>query len=146
MKFTCYAVGKAVELNPHVVHEMERCGHEIASHNYRWIDYDTLDEQNTREHVKKSIAAIRNASLSKRPPVGFYTGRIGPRTREWVVDECRRLGLDLLYDSDAYNDDLVLVINTALLDNCQWIPASRYTVHPRSKRHEIQRGAGVCWT
>jgi peptidoglycan/xylan/chitin deacetylase (PgdA/CDA1 family) len=35
LKFTCYAVGRAVELNPDVIREMEERGHEIASHNYR---------------------------------------------------------------------------------------------------------------
>lgn len=33
LKFTCYAVGKAVEENPIVIQEMERQGHEIASHS-----------------------------------------------------------------------------------------------------------------
>lgn len=32
-KFTCYAVGKAVELNASPVKEMIKQGHEIASHS-----------------------------------------------------------------------------------------------------------------
>jgi len=35
LKFTCYAVGKAVELNPKPVAVMEQQGHEICSHGYR---------------------------------------------------------------------------------------------------------------
>ena len=34
-RFTCYAVGKAVELNPGVVDAMQSRGHEVASHNHR---------------------------------------------------------------------------------------------------------------
>lgn len=43
-KFTCYAVGLAVKLNPGPVQEMVKKGFEIASHNYKWIDFDGLDE------------------------------------------------------------------------------------------------------
>ncbi|KAJ1535707.1 hypothetical protein HK096_002039 [Nowakowskiella sp. JEL0078] len=32
-KFTCYAVGKAVEANPEVIKHMHKRGHEIASHS-----------------------------------------------------------------------------------------------------------------
>jgi peptidoglycan/xylan/chitin deacetylase (PgdA/CDA1 family) len=38
-KFTCYAVGRAIELNPEVGKAFVESGHEIASHGYRWINY-----------------------------------------------------------------------------------------------------------
>ncbi|KAJ3115015.1 hypothetical protein HDU96_001320 [Phlyctochytrium bullatum] len=103
-KFTCYAVGKAVELCPEPVKAMARAGHEIASHNYRWIDYQTLDEATEREHVNKAIDAIEKTV--GKPPRGWYTGRISPRSRAIVVEEYRRRGIKLLYDCDAYNDEL----------------------------------------
>jgi allantoinase len=34
-KFTCYAVGRAVEENPAAIQAMERDQHEIASHNHK---------------------------------------------------------------------------------------------------------------
>ncbi|KAJ3410486.1 hypothetical protein HDV05_003701 [Chytridiales sp. JEL 0842] len=102
--FTCYAVGKAVEGNPEVIKYMFEQGHEIASHNYRWIDYKDMSEEEERRHVRKCVEAIKNAT--GKPPVGWYTGRIGPQSRERVVEEYKSLGLELLYDSDAYNDDL----------------------------------------
>lgn len=110
--FTCYAVGRAVELNPNVIKAMEEEGHEIASHNYRWIDYGLVDDQTTADHVRKSIIAIQNASSTQRAPVGFYTGRIGERTRQIVFDVYEKMGLPLLYESDAYNDDLPYWIET----------------------------------
>ncbi|TPX59861.1 hypothetical protein SpCBS45565_g07642 [Spizellomyces sp. 'palustris'] len=105
-KFTCFAVGRAVELNPGSVAQMHQEGHEVCSHNYRWIDYHgpTLTPQIEAEHCRKTIEAIKNATGV--PPRGWYTGRIGPDSRRVVVEEYRKLGLDLLYDSDAYNDDL----------------------------------------
>ncbi|KAH9272379.1 60S ribosomal protein L44 [Batrachochytrium salamandrivorans] len=45
-------------------------------------------------------------AVGRRAPVGWYTGRIGPNSRNLVLEEYKKLGLELLYDSDAYNDDL----------------------------------------
>ncbi|KAJ2996940.1 chitin deacetylase cda1 [Globomyces sp. JEL0801] len=102
--FTCYAVGRAVEKNPEAIKAMVEAGHEIASHNYRWIDYQTLDESTEREHIRATIKAIKDAS--GKPPVGWYTGRISTESRRIVWEEFKSLGLPLLYDCDAYNDDL----------------------------------------
>jgi peptidoglycan/xylan/chitin deacetylase (PgdA/CDA1 family) len=104
--FTCYAVGKAVEHHPQVIQEMQRLGHEIASHNYRWVDYQKLDEETEREYIRLCIKAIQNASLDHKAPVGWYTGRISDRSRRLVWEEYKKLGLPLLYECDAYNDDL----------------------------------------
>ena len=60
-----------------------------------------------RVHVHQTIQAIQKASPNGRAPVGWYTGRIGPTSRNIVIQEFKKLGLPLLYDSDAYNDDLV---------------------------------------
>ncbi|KAI8820463.1 uncharacterized protein EV422DRAFT_496895 [Fimicolochytrium jonesii] len=105
-KFTCFAVGRAVELTPEPVKQMHAEGHEVCSHNYRWIDYHGSDvtPEIEADHCRKTISAIRNAT--GKPPRGWYTGRIGPESRGVVVREYRKLGLELLYDSDAYNDDL----------------------------------------
>ena len=57
--FTCYAVGKAVEGNPAAIKAIHDAGHEIASHNYRWIDYNSIDEATERSHIQKTIKAIQ---------------------------------------------------------------------------------------
>ncbi|KAJ3201681.1 hypothetical protein HK099_002127, partial [Clydaea vesicula] len=105
-KFTCYAVGKAIELNPEVVDAMESRGHEVASHNYRWIDYSTVDEATERQHVRDTIKAIQNASSRGNYPKGWYTGRLGLNSRKIVWEEYKKAGLELKYECDAYNDDL----------------------------------------
>ncbi|KAI8854428.1 hypothetical protein BC829DRAFT_424488 [Chytridium lagenaria] len=119
-KFTCYAVGRAVELYPEPVRAMALAGHEIASHNYRWIDYQQLDEETERQHIHKCIEVIKSAS--GKAPRGWYTGRVSTRSRQIVYEEYKKLGLPLLYDSDAYNDDLPYYVNTDSDDKHLVIP------------------------
>ena len=90
LKFTCYAVGKAVELNPDVVVAMEHAGHEIASHNHRWIDYQHMAPEIERQHVRSCIKAIQDASPTGKAPVGWYTGRVGPNSRRIVWEEYKK--------------------------------------------------------
>ncbi|KAJ3270851.1 hypothetical protein HK104_004847 [Borealophlyctis nickersoniae] len=106
MKFTCFAVGMAVEKHPDVFKTMEERGHEVCSHGYKWIDYQHVPDDVQVAHVRSTISALQSASPSKRAPVGWYTGRIGPTSRRIVIQEYKKMGLPLLYDSDAYNDDL----------------------------------------
>ena len=99
MKFTCYAVGLAIEKHPDSALAMQKAGHEIASHGYRWINYHSIDEETEREHMRLAIAAHERI-LGKRP-YGWYTGRVSEITRRLVAEEG-----GFLYESDAYNDDL----------------------------------------
>jgi allantoinase len=52
-----------------------------------------------------------NVSSKSKAPVGFYTGRIGPKSRRILWEEYKKMGLPLLYESDAYNDDLPYWVN-----------------------------------
>ena len=99
IKFTCYAVGLAIEKNPEAARAMQRAGHEIASHGWRWIDYHDVDEATERAHMQRAIAAHERI-LSERPR-GWYIGRGSERTRRLVAENG-----GFLYESDAYNDDL----------------------------------------
>ena len=72
--------------------------------DHRWVDLDKYDEATQREHVRLAVKAIQD--VIGKPPVGFYSGRIGPTTRRIVYEECKKMGISLLYESDAYNDDL----------------------------------------
>lgn len=47
---------------------------EVASHGYRWIDYENVDEETEKEHIKRTIE-IHERLLGKRP-VGFYLGKV----------------------------------------------------------------------
>lgn len=99
IKITCYAVAMALARHPDAARAMVAAGHEIASHGWRWIDYQNVPEAVEREHMRLAIDTIRD--LTGERPLGWYTGRLGPNTRRLVVEEG-----GFLYDSDAYNDDL----------------------------------------
>lgn len=90
-RFTCYAVGKAAELNPGAIQAMEDSGHEIASHNYRWIDYQHMAPEVERNHVRACIKALQEASASGKAPVGWYTGRVSPNSRRIVWEEYKKV-------------------------------------------------------
>ncbi|HKJ20659.1 MAG TPA: polysaccharide deacetylase family protein, partial [Woeseiaceae bacterium] len=45
---TVFGVGMALERNPQAVAAMQDAGWEIASHGYRWIDYQHVDEDTER--------------------------------------------------------------------------------------------------
>jgi peptidoglycan/xylan/chitin deacetylase (PgdA/CDA1 family) len=74
-------------------------GHEVAAHGWRWINYQTVNEDTERQHVALAVEAITR--LTGTPPMGWYTGRDSPNTRRLIVDHG---GFE--YDSDSYGDDL----------------------------------------
>ena len=96
---TIFGVGRALALNPEVGREFARQGLEVASHNWRWFDYADVPEEVERAHILKTNETIRE--LTGAPPVGFYCGRVSANSRRLAI-ECG----GLLYDSDAYDDDI----------------------------------------
>jgi allantoinase len=103
---TAFAVGRALELTPEVGHALRDAGHEVAGHGYRWLDYRQIPEDIEREHIRRTFEVIERAC--GRRPVGWYTGRVSPNTRQLLREES-----GVLYDSDAYNDDLPYWLGTS---------------------------------
>jgi putative urate catabolism protein len=96
---TVYGVAMALERNPDAAQAMTEAGWEIASHGYRWIDYQYFTEEAEREHLQRAIAI--HTQVTGTRPLGWYTGRNSPNTRRLVVEEG-----GFLYDADSYADDL----------------------------------------
>ncbi len=96
---TFYAVAMALARHPEAARAIVEAGHEIASHGWRWIDYQDVPEAVERDHVARAVETITRLTGSR--PLGWYTGRMSENTRRLVVEEG-----GFLYDSDAYNDDL----------------------------------------
>ena len=96
---TVYGIAMAMERNPDAVNAMLEANWEIASHGYRWIDYQFVPEETEREHMAKAIEIHERLTGSK--PLGWYTGRDSPNTRNLVLEHEH-----FLYDSDSYADDL----------------------------------------
>jgi allantoinase len=96
---TVLANGLALDHYPEAGKIMHDGGHEIASHGWKWIDYQWVGEETERAHMKLAVDAIsRHVGVR---PVGWYTGRCSPNTLRLVVEEG-----GFLYDSDTYADDL----------------------------------------
>jgi putative urate catabolism protein len=96
---TVFAVGQALERNPAAAGAMIDAGWEVASHGWRWIDHGEMTEDEEREQMHRSIAAIERVCGTR--PVGWYTGRGSEATRRLVVEKG-----GFLYDSDSYADEL----------------------------------------
>ena len=103
---TVFAVAMALERNPEAAAAMVEAGHEVASHGWRWIDYQFVDEATEREHVRLAVKSI--ARLTGSAPAGWYTGRVSANTRRLVVEES-----GCLYDADSYADELPYWLSVA---------------------------------
>jgi allantoinase len=99
MTATVFAVGMALERNPTAAAAMVKAGFEIAAHGWRWIDYQYVDAEVEREHIRLAVEAIERLSGSR--PLGWYAGRTSPNTRALVAEHG-----GFLYDADSYADDL----------------------------------------
>jgi len=99
LPLTVFGVGMALERCPDVCAAFIELGHEIASHGWRWISYQDVDEATERDHMARAMATLTR--LCGHRPLGWYTGRDSPRTRRLVADFG---GFE--YDSDYYGDDL----------------------------------------
>ncbi|NBS95754.1 MAG: allantoinase PuuE [Betaproteobacteria bacterium] len=103
LPLTVFGVTMALERCPEVTAAFVELGHEIASHGWRWIHYQSMDEAAEREHMTQAIAAFRRLVGADHPihGLGWYTGRDSPNTRRLVADQG---GFE--YDSDYYGDEL----------------------------------------
>ena len=96
---TIFGVAMALERNPEVCEAIKNGDYEVACHGWRWIDY-----QNVKKNVEKKDMKLAIKTLKKifgERPLGWYTGRCSPNTRDLVFEDG-----GFLYDSDSYSDDL----------------------------------------
>lgn len=115
--FTCFAVGKALEINPDVARACTRDGHELAGHGYRWLDRRDWKPEEEKLDVKRCIEAIQHtAGLA---PVGWFTGRGSPNSVGVVWEAFREMGLDLKWEADAFNDDVPYWVHVPMEDETQ---------------------------
>jgi putative urate catabolism protein len=96
---TIFAVAQAMQRNPEAVAAFGELRHEIACHGLRWKSYQLVDRDTERAHLAEAVTVLRE--LTGATPLGWYTGRDSPHTRELVVEHG-----GFVYDSDSYADDL----------------------------------------
>ena len=96
---TIFGVGMALEKNPEICKAIKNSDYEVASHGWRWIDYQNIKKSEEKKHMKLAIQAHKK--IFGERPQGWYTGRCSPNTRDLVFEDG-----GFLYDSDSYSDDL----------------------------------------
>ena len=96
---TIFGVAMALERNPEVCNAIKNADYEVACHGWRWIDYQNISKSVEKKHMDLAIKTIKK--IFGQRPLGWYTGRCSPNTRDLVMNEG-----GFLYDSDSYSDDL----------------------------------------
>ncbi|MBT8076988.1 MAG: allantoinase PuuE [Gammaproteobacteria bacterium] len=96
---TVFAVAMAIERAPDAVVAMRDADWEIASHGYRWIDYQFVDATTERAHLRQAVAV--HEAVTGEAPLGWYLGRCSPNSHE-IVSEFG----EFVYSADSYADDL----------------------------------------
>ena len=127
---TIFGVAMALERNPEAVEAMLQADWEIASHGYRWIDYNNIPEDIEREHMAKAIDIHTRVTGSR--PLGWYTGRTSSNTQRLVQEAG-----GFLYDADSYADDLPYWVETPAGDPHLVVP---YTLDTNDMRFASPQG------
>ncbi len=96
---TVFGVAMALERNPGAVQAMLAAGWEIASHGYRWIDYQHVDEGTERAHLARAIEIHERVTGAR--PQGWYLGRCSPNSHRLAAEYG-----GFTYNADCYSDDL----------------------------------------
>ncbi len=96
---TVYGVAMALERNPAAVQAMLDSNWEIATHGYRWIDYQHMPEDQELEHLHKAIEIHTRVTGTR--PTGVYIGRISPNSIRLAAEEG-----GFTWCADTYADDL----------------------------------------
>jgi allantoinase len=109
LPLTVFGVGMALLRHRDVTQAFVDLGHEIASHGWRWIHYQSVPEEIEREHMRIATEAI--TELTGQAPAGWYTGRDSPNTRRLLLEHG-----GYVYDSDYYGDELPFFTPVRLSD------------------------------
>ena len=96
---TVFGVAMALQRHPDIVAAMQTANWEIASHGYRWIDYQDVDETTEREHFQRALDIHRQ--VTGELPQGWYLGRCSPLSHAIAAEYG-----DFAYNADSYADDL----------------------------------------
>lgn len=99
VKVSLLAVARAAEANPELTRAYISEGHELVSHHYRWVDYQTMAEAEEKRHIDLAFEALERIGGTR--VVGWMTGRPSQNTRRLLARTGR-----LIYDRDSLNDEL----------------------------------------
>jgi putative urate catabolism protein len=129
LPLTVYGVAMALSRHPEAVAAMKEAEWEIATHGYRWIDYQHIPLEIEREHMRLAIDV--HAAVTGSRPRGWYLGRCSPNTLNLV---CAEGGFD--YFADSYADDLPYYVKVGRHDQLV-VP---YTLDANDMRFSTNQG------
>ena len=87
LPLTVFGVAQAMERNPAAVEAMLRSGWEVASHGYRWIDYQHFPEEVEREHIARAVEQARRNMSDAAKLLGLH--------RSNLYRKMKMLGMDV---------------------------------------------------
>lgn len=99
LPMTIFGVGMALARNPYVVQAIKEAQYDVVSHGQRWLHYQHVDINTERQHMDQAISVLD--ALFGSTPIGWYTGRDSPNTRQLLAEFPQ-----IQYDCDYYGDDL----------------------------------------
>jgi polysaccharide deacetylase family protein (PEP-CTERM system associated) len=96
---TFFVLGKVAESHPELVGEIERRGHEIATHGYSHALLTSMTPQTFEQDLRKALAVTQ--PCVKQPIIGYRAPSftIVPSTR-WALEVLEKVGLR--YDSSIF--------------------------------------------
>ncbi|MEB3766867.1 allantoinase PuuE [Acinetobacter sp. MD2] len=99
LPMTIFGVGMALIRNPYIVEAIKAANYDIVSHGQRWIHYQDMDLATERMYMDQALSVLE--TLFGEAPIGWYTGRDSPNTRQLLAEFPQ-----IKYDCDNYGDDL----------------------------------------
>ena len=126
---TVFGVAMALERNQPAVDAMLAAEWEIASHGWRWIDYQFMSEAEEIRHLERAVDI--HTRVTGKAPEGFYLGRTSPNTHRITAEYGR-----FVYSADSYADELPYWI----LDHAKPLLIVPYTLDANDMRFATAQG------
>lgn len=70
----------------------------------RFVDYHNMEPEQEKEYIRRQIRSLKDTT--GKTPSGWHYGRLSPKSKGLLHQVLRDENIDLLYQSDCYNDDL----------------------------------------
>ena len=80
---TIFGVAMALKRNPEICKAIKEANYEVASHGWRWIDYQNIKKSVEKKHMQLAIKSIKK--IFGQRPLGWYTGRCSPKTSDLAM-------------------------------------------------------------
>jgi len=106
-----YTVAAALQRAPYLGPMLVEQGHEIACHGNRWINYMNVPPQEEEKQIHQAIDRLQKYTGDTNVPRGWMIGRRSNASQRLYCRAAKERGLEFLYSSDSYGDDLPVSSN-----------------------------------